>query len=161
MKEKTYTIGGREFSLARPTARQQRNTNRILREATAICQVDAQGSDNPLLIYAELWFALVEAESVHTFLANILVPLGSTWSEDIVTETAAFLVVADFTEVSGLFTEVASDFFSANPPLTRNMVISLLGSIKNSERLLPRLVRMAETMKGSTRRPAEKSTISM
>jgi hypothetical protein len=148
MNARTYTVGGREFTLARPTARQQRDVNRLIRESMDKCQVDAQDDDNPLIIYAGLWLALVETESVAAFLGLILAPVGHEWSQEAAEATTSWLASIDFALVSGLYSESVPDFFSANPLLTRNLVISLVSSIKRSGRLLKGMVEMADAMRG-------------
>ena len=144
MSKKTYSIGGRTLVPAAITAGQQKLVNRLIRESVQSFSFDAQESDNPLLMYAVLWHALVETDSVARMLSYILSPEGVIWSEETAAELEGFLGAQDFEELSGLFNEAVTSFFADHPRLTSSMTLSLVSSMKNSDKLTARLRRLAE-----------------
>ena len=144
MSKKTYAIGGRMLVAATITAGQQKLVNRLIRESLQSFSFDAQGSDNPLLMYAVLWHALVETDAVARMLSYILTPEGVTWSEETAAELEQFLSAQDFEELAGLFNEAVTSFFGDHPRLTSGMTLSLVSSMKNSDGLTRRLRKLAE-----------------
>jgi hypothetical protein len=136
MDKKTYKIGGREFSPAVVTARQLKYVNRTIREAMMAAAIDANGNDNPLLLYAAVWTALVENEAIARFLAGIMVIPGSVWTEESAAEVHIFLEGQPMADLGRIYTEASTDFFTGNPGLTQNIFLSLTGYVKNSAQLV-------------------------
>jgi len=136
MEKRVYSIGGRDFSPASITARQIMLVNRALREAVTSVGIDANGIENPMLIYAAIWTALVETEQVAHFLSLIIVPAGEEWSEPSARSVEGFLLSCNPDDVAGLYTAASTSFFSGNPNSTQNIFLSLTGYIRNSAPLV-------------------------
>lgn len=143
MDTKTYSIGGLTLTPAVITAGQQKLVNRLIREAMQSCSFDAQGSDNPLLMYAVLWHGLVEVEGVTRMLSLILRKQGTEWSEEGAVSLQAELDELPFEDVTMLYNGAMTSFFADHPRLTSGITLSLVGYMKNSEALIARLQRLA------------------
>lgn len=135
-KSTTYRIGEADYTLAKPTPRQQKYLTRLNREATQAADMDAKGNDNLLIIFSVLWSGLVEIEKVTEYLAVLIVPQGDVWSEDLMAKTKAVLDAEEFASLSDLFQKAVADFFANEPRLSQPIMISVLSSIKGSARLM-------------------------
>jgi hypothetical protein len=98
-----------------------------------------QGNDNPLLVYAVLWQALLEIDGVTRMLSLILTKKGTEWSESAASELQVVLDGLPFENVTDLYNGAMTSFFVDHPRSASGIMLFLMGYLKNSEQLIKRL----------------------